>query len=84
MPEAFERTLAAILFTDIVGFTALMAVDEERGSALANVTGRSYCPPWSVTAASRSSCVATSAWRSSRVHSMPSAAYCLFRKRCNS
>ena len=30
MPAA-ERRLAAILFTDIVGYTALMAESEERG-----------------------------------------------------
>ncbi len=29
--EATERRLAAILFTDIVGYTALMARDEEAG-----------------------------------------------------
>ncbi len=28
-PEAAERRLAAIMFTDIVGYTALMARDEE-------------------------------------------------------
>jgi TolB-like protein/class 3 adenylate cyclase/tetratricopeptide (TPR) repeat protein len=31
MPEEPNRRLAAILFTDIVGYTALMAADEERG-----------------------------------------------------
>ena len=30
-PEGSERRLAAILFTDIVGYTALMAESEERG-----------------------------------------------------
>ncbi len=30
-PEAVERRLAAIMFTDIVGYTALMAQDEEAG-----------------------------------------------------
>ncbi len=30
-PEAAERRLAAIMFTDIVGYTALMARDEEAG-----------------------------------------------------
>ncbi len=31
MKEALDRRLAAILFTDVVGYTALMAADEERG-----------------------------------------------------
>ncbi|MDJ0865053.1 MAG: adenylate/guanylate cyclase domain-containing protein [Myxococcota bacterium] len=31
MPEAPDRRLAAILFTDVVGYSALMATDEERG-----------------------------------------------------
>ncbi len=30
-PEAAERRLAAIMFTDIVGYTALMAESEEKG-----------------------------------------------------
>ncbi len=30
-PEAAERRLAAIMFTDIVGYTALMAESEEQG-----------------------------------------------------
>ncbi len=30
-PEQGERRLAAIMFTDIVGYTALMAESEERG-----------------------------------------------------
>jgi class 3 adenylate cyclase len=30
MPE--ERRLAAIMFTDIVGYTALMGSDEEKGT----------------------------------------------------
>ncbi len=30
-PEATERRLAAIMFTDIVGYTALMAESEEKG-----------------------------------------------------
>ena len=30
-PQAAERRLAAIMFTDIVGYTALMAESEERG-----------------------------------------------------
>ena len=32
-PEGTERRLAAILFTDIVGYAALMAESEERGRA---------------------------------------------------
>ncbi len=32
-PEGTERRLAAIMFTDIVGYTALMAESEERGLA---------------------------------------------------
>ncbi len=31
MPPAVERRLAAIMFTDIVGYTALMAESEEKG-----------------------------------------------------
>jgi class 3 adenylate cyclase len=31
MANASDRRLAAILFTDIVGYSALMAADEERG-----------------------------------------------------
>jgi TolB-like protein/class 3 adenylate cyclase/Tfp pilus assembly protein PilF len=31
MPDAHDRRLAAILFTDVVGYTALMAADERRG-----------------------------------------------------
>ncbi len=31
MPESTDRRLAAILFTDVVGYSALMAADEERG-----------------------------------------------------
>jgi TolB-like protein/class 3 adenylate cyclase/Tfp pilus assembly protein PilF len=31
MDDSSERRLAAILFTDVVGYTALMAADEERG-----------------------------------------------------
>ncbi len=34
MPDPVERRLAAIMFTDIVGYTALMAVCEERGLAV--------------------------------------------------
>ena len=30
-PEATERRLAAIMFTDIVGYTALIAESEEKG-----------------------------------------------------
>ncbi len=30
-PDAIERKLAAIMFTDIVGYTALMAESEEKG-----------------------------------------------------
>ncbi len=30
-PDAVERKLAAIMFTDIVGYTALMAESEQRG-----------------------------------------------------
>ncbi len=30
-PQAAERRLAAIMFTDIVGYTALMAESEEKG-----------------------------------------------------
>ncbi len=30
-PEAAQRRLAAIMFTDIVGYTALMAESEEKG-----------------------------------------------------
>ncbi len=30
-PEAAERRLAAIMFTDIVGYTALMAESDEKG-----------------------------------------------------
>ncbi len=30
-PQAAERRLAAIMFTDIVGYTALMARDEKAG-----------------------------------------------------
>ncbi len=33
-PEAAERRLAAIMFTDIVGYTALMAESEQRGRRL--------------------------------------------------
>ncbi len=32
-PEAVERRLAAIMFTDIVGYTALMARDEDAARA---------------------------------------------------
>ncbi len=31
MPDPVERRLAAIMFTDIVGYTALMGGDEEAG-----------------------------------------------------
>ena len=31
MPSEAERRLAAIMFTDIVGYTALMAESEEKG-----------------------------------------------------
>ncbi len=31
MPPEIERKLAAIMFTDIVGYTALMARDEAKG-----------------------------------------------------
>ena len=31
MPDASDRRLAAILFSDVVGYTSLMAADEERG-----------------------------------------------------
>ncbi len=31
MPDPVERRLAAIMFTDIVGYTALMAESEARG-----------------------------------------------------
>ena len=33
MPEASDRRLAAILFTDVVGYSELMAAEEERGPA---------------------------------------------------
>ncbi len=33
-PEAAERRLAAIMFTDIVGYTAPMAESEQRGRRL--------------------------------------------------
>ncbi len=43
-PETMERRLAAILFTDIVGYTALMAESEEKG-LLAQALAR--LGPWS-------------------------------------
>jgi len=33
MPDPVQRRLAAIMFTDIVGYTALMAESEEKGPA---------------------------------------------------
>ncbi len=44
-PDAVERKLAAIMFTDIVGYTALMAESEERGLR-AKERHRALVRPW--------------------------------------
>ena len=70
MSPAPNAELAAIMFTDIVGYTALMAESEERGCGRRTGTAR-WCDPWyGSTTASRSRRVGMSRSRCSLVRSM--------------